>query len=106
MINNQSITSILSKICPHFRTDRKLSSESEQLSLFEALTNPKYICFIAGKTKTHDPVNYAVFKILKCRELEDKESMFKGQFSEYETKLTGFLKDLVGEYFKISLMHH
>jgi hypothetical protein len=84
------------KIC--IRTDTMLISANQRIYLFEAITNPNYICFIAGKNRGIDPANYAVEKIKKCRELRIIEIMFEfKRYEDFAERLGIFLKDIIGE---------
>lgn len=81
----------------HRSQDFVNTSAFERLDLFDAITNPNYISFISRKTRNHDPANYAIEKIKKCRRITLREDIFADKYADYESRLSDYLKDLIGE---------
>lgn len=76
-------------ICTKLEGEQDMTRAYQRVLLYKALTNPQYMCFL-GRTEHKDPVNYALRKIVKIRELMSVDHAFSRLFVGFEGELEKF----------------
>ncbi|ODM96467.1 Short transient receptor potential channel 5 [Orchesella cincta] len=82
-------------ICSDLDGNGDLSIVHQRYHLYKALCQPEYICFMAMKVKV-DPVNYAIDKIIKIRDIIENDKRFDSMYGTLVTQLETFCMDILG----------
>ncbi|CAL8109973.1 unnamed protein product [Orchesella dallaii] len=75
--------------------DLDMSRVHQRYNLFKALSQPEYICFMSMKIKV-DPVNYAIDKIIKIRDIIENDTAYHSMYSKFVEELEKFCMDILG----------
>lgn len=81
-------------ICAKLVGEQDMIRAYQRYNLYKALTNTNYMCFL-GRTEHKDPVNYALNKIVKIRELIKVDHAFSRLFDGLEEKLEEFITKML-----------
>ncbi|ODM94608.1 Short transient receptor potential channel 5 [Orchesella cincta] len=81
-------------ICGKLDGDGEMSNVHERYNLYKAICQPEYICIMAQQIKV-DPVNYAIDKIVKLRDIMNRDPAYDQMYAEFIEELEKFCTDML-----------
>ncbi|CAL8147991.1 unnamed protein product [Orchesella dallaii] len=82
------------EICGKLDGDGDMTRVHQRYDLYKALCQPDYICLMAHKIKV-DPVNYAIDKIVKIRDIMKRDQAYDQMYAEFIEELEKFCTDML-----------
>jgi len=82
------------EICATLDGDGDMTRVHQRYQLYKALCQPEYICLMAKEIKV-DPVNYAIDKIIKLRDIISADPAYDQMYTEFIEELEKFCGDML-----------
>ncbi|CAL8123843.1 unnamed protein product [Orchesella dallaii] len=82
------------EICAKLDGDGDMTRVHQRYHLYKAICQPEYICFMAQKMKK-DPVNYAIDKIVKIRDIMKKDKAYDQMYTDFIKELEKYCVDML-----------